>query len=137
MWTRIWIGGLDSRSVPLSPIWNEQRLLWDDRTGLNGQTDITNCAKFGEWQHIAIQKSSGSDVHRVYLDGALVITQSVPNTAAVLDQIYFYGGNSPIVREFVVRGVDPYPTVVYTPGATQNITSSIGDSQRRWNSFML
>ena len=42
-----------------------------------------------------------------------------------------------MVREFVARSIDPYPTVVYTPGATPNFVSAIGDSQRRYNSFML
>ena len=113
-------------------------ILWDDRTGTSyGQVLITGCAKFGVWQHIAIQTSSGSHVHRVYLDGVLVFKLSFPNAATVLDHLYLYGGNSPIVRKFVVRGVDPYPTVIFTPGATPNLVSAIGDSQRRWNSFML
>ena len=76
----------------------------------------------------------------VYLDGTLMITKAL-STANELNNIVFMrlfkmDGTS-IVREFVARSVDPYPTVVYTPGATPSFASVIGDSQRRWNSFML
>ena len=116
-------------------------LTWDDRTGnAHGNVTVPNCAKVNEFQHIAIQKSASSHVMYVYLDGTLKITKALP-VANELNNIGFMrllkmDGTS-IVREFVVRSVDPYPTVVYTPGATPNFTSAIGDTQRRWNSFML
>ena len=74
----------------------------------------------------------------VYLDGTLRITQTIPSTHS-LDNLDFVRMQKQLalVREFAVRSVDPYPTVVYTPGTTPNFVSSIGDSQRRWNSFML
>ena len=116
-------------------------LVWDNRAGIsNGNVTVPNCAKVNQFQHIAIHKSSGSHVMYVNFDGTLMITKALP-AVNELNNIDFMrllkmDGTS-IVREFVARSVDPYPTVVYTPGATPNFTSAIGDTQRRWNSFML
>lgn len=62
--------------------------VWDNRT-TSGQVQILNCVKLNEFQHIAIQKSSGSQVIRVYLDGNLIITQALSSSYALSNIDFF------------------------------------------------
>jgi len=90
------------------------------------------------WIHVAAQKNAGSHTFRVYQDGLLVSSQTPsPDPPDNLD-VFTLATNGPLalVREFVVRSVAPYPTIPYTPGVV-SFASAIGNTQSRWNSYML
>ena len=55
-------------------------LFWDDRTGISGHsngTTVSNVISANRWHHVAMQKNTGSNDVRVYLDGLLIVTDSV------------------------------------------------------------
>jgi len=89
------------------------------------------------WTHIAAQKNAGAHLYRVYQDGKMVISQT-PSTAPDNLDIFTFNSSGPlaIVREFVVRSSAPYPIIPFTPGVV-SFASAIGNTQSRWNSFML
>jgi len=55
------------------------KLYWDDRTGTSGHANlstVSNVISANRWHHVAMQKNTGSDDVRVYLDGVLIVTQA-------------------------------------------------------------
>ena len=113
------------------------KLFWDNRQGALGWMEVPVTIKIGEFQHVAMQKSSGSSDIRVYIDGDLKFTQAVPTMPPVIDKIVIHKLDALIVREFNARSYDPYPAVPFTPGNPVSFASAIDDTQRRWNSYML
>jgi hypothetical protein len=114
---------------------------WDDRSGVSGhynQPTVSNAITANRWFHLAMQKNSGASTVRVYLDGVLRITENVayPMTNIDVLRIDPHGAGVPFIREMSVRSQAVYPTVPFTPGPV-SFASAIGDSQLRWNSYML
>jgi hypothetical protein len=114
---------------------------WDDRSGVSGhynQPTISNAITANRWFHVAMQKNSGASTVRVYLDGVLRITENVTYPMSNIDivKIDQHGTGVPFIREFSVRTSAVYPTVPFTPGSV-SFASAMGDSQLRWNSYML
>ena len=74
---------------------------------------------------------------RVYMDGLLVLSDTPTNPPLSLTQVDVrnYGGTS-IFRGLNARSSTPYPTTPYTPGPV-TFASAIGNTQSRWNSYML
>jgi len=113
---------------------------WDDRTGTSGhfnQPTISNAITANRWFHLAMQKNAGASTVRVYLDGVLRITENVDYPMSNIDVVNIdpHAG-VPFIREFSVRTSAVYPTVPFTPGPV-TFASAMGDSQLRWNSYML
>jgi len=113
---------------------------WDDRTGGSGhynQPTVSNAITANRWFHLAMQKNAGASTVRVYLDGVLRLTENVGYPMSNIDvvQIDPHGG-VPFIREFNVRTSAVYNTVPFTPGPV-SFASAMGDSQFRWNSYML
>jgi len=113
---------------------------WDDRTGSSGhynQPTISDAILANRWFHVAMQKDAGASTVRVYLDGVLRITENVGYPMSNIDivKIDQHGTGVPFIREFNIRSA-VYPTVPFTPGPV-SFASVMGDSQLRWNSYML
>ena len=114
-------------------------LVWDDRTGTTGHANNNSVSGFvetGRWHHEVLQKPSGSHTLRAYLDGVLRITDTVDYPVTNWDQIRLHFTAGVVLRGFAIRGSNPYPLVPFTPGGV-SFRSSIGELQKRWNSFRL
>ena len=114
---------------------------WDDRTGSSGhynQPTISNAITVSRWFHVAMQKNSGASTVRVYLDGVLRMTENVGYPMSNIDVIKIdpHSTGIPFIREFSVRTQAVYPTVPFTPRVV-SFASAMGNSQLRWNSYML
>ena len=70
------------------------------------------------------------------MNGVLIITETVGAPLATLDAIRFtpHGSGVPILRELSARTNNLLPEIPFGPGGVQ---FDIGDSQLRWNSYML
>ena len=116
-------------------------LSWDDRTGASGHrntTTVSNVISANRWHHVAMQKNTGSDDVRVYLDGLLMMTDNVTYPMIDFDAITIVvlGPVASFLREFNVRTLAVYPITPFTPGPV-TFAAAIGDTQRRWNSYVL
>ena len=114
---------------------------WDDRTGTSGHpnlTTVSNVNSANRWHHVAMQKNTGIDDVRVYLDGLLSVTDSVAYPVTNFDSItiIILDPVASIIREFNVRTFAVYPITPYTPGPV-TFAAAISDTQRRWNSYVL
>ena len=114
---------------------------WDDRSGVSGhynQPSISNAITANHWFHLAMQKNSGASTVRVYLDGVLRMTENIGYPMSNIDVVRLdpVGPGVPFVREMSFRNQAMYSTVPFTPGPV-SFASAMGDSQLRWNSYML
>ena len=82
-----------------------------------------------------MQKNSGASTVRVYLDGVLRLTENVDYPMSNIDVVKIDPRGTPFIREFSVRQAT-YPTVPFTPGDV-SFAAAIGDTQQRWNSYMI
>jgi hypothetical protein len=111
---------------------------WDNRLGESGNSTVTNIVIPERWHLIAMQKNLDDDNVRIYVDGDLVLTVDVPYPLSNFDEIKFgVGAGIPRIREFSVRSSSPLPTIPYSPSATVSYKALVGNSQQRWNSYML
>ena len=113
---------------------------WDDRTGASGhhnQPSISNAIVANRWYHLAMQKNAGASTVRTFLNGVLRLVESVGHPMSNIDVVTIdpHGSGVPFIREFNVRSA-LYPTVPFTPGPV-SFASSMGNSQLRWNSYMI
>ena len=86
-----------------------------------------------------MQEPAGEHVIQCYLDGLLLIaTYPIENPISNIDQIMLRssGSDPPVLREFNVRASAVYTAIPFTAGDV-SFASSIGDTQKRWNSYML
>jgi len=114
---------------------------WDDRTGASGhysQPSITDAIVANRWYHLAMQKNAGASTVRIYLNGVLRITENVTYPMSNIDIVTIdpHGSGVPFIRELNFRTSAVLPTVPFTPGPV-SFASSMGNSQLRWNSYML
>jgi len=113
---------------------------WDDRTGVNGHYGddiVSGVIAANRWYHVAMQKNTGSDDIRVYLDGLLIITENAAYPMSNHDLIRFLPQTgASMLREFNMRTLSVYPITPFTPGPV-TFATAIGDTQRRWNSYVL
>jgi hypothetical protein len=124
--------------IRIEPSLGKFTVFHDDKQGTTLNTGVNISLKKCQFHHFAIQKASGGQTLRIYFDGNLVFNQSVPSAPTTMDYRYFVADSGPVIlREYVVRASNPYPTVPFTPGGPVEFASAIGDTQRRWNSFML
>ena len=88
---------------------------------------------------MAMQKDSGASTIRVYVDGVLRITESLDYPMSNIDVVKLDPSNTgvPFIRELNIRSVAPYPTAPFTPGGAVTFASAMGNSEYRWNSYML
>ena len=75
---------------------------------------------------------------RSYLDGVLIdgLTDTVTYPLSNLDQVRLRFTAGVFLRELTIRATNPYPLVPFTPGPV-SFASSLGNEQKRWNSYML
>ena len=73
---------------------------------------------------------------RCHLDWVLRISETVSYLLTNLDLIQLRPSNGVVLREFNLRSSTPYPQVPFTPGQV-SFASAVGDTQRRFNSYML
>jgi len=87
---------------------------------------------------MAMQKDPGASTVRVYVDGVLRITENVEYPMSNIDvvKIHPVGTGVPFIREMSIRRQAVYLTAPFTPGPV-SFASAMGDSQLRWNSYML
>ena len=110
---------------------------WDDRIGHAGGNTVPNLIRTNRWHHLALQKNANDSNVRVYCDGNLVLTEDVTYPLACFDLVKFgVAGGQPRVREFNIRASSPLPTIPFSPGVVSYATV-LGDTQSRWNSYML
>ena len=74
----------------------------------------------------------------MYVDGVLRLNENVRYPMSNIDAVKInpYGTGVPFIREFSIRTSATYPTVPFTPGAV-SFATAMGDSEYRWNSYML
>jgi len=111
---------------------------WDDRSGVNGHYNTVEATgvEAMRWTHVGMQKSPDTDTVRVYLNGDLKITETATYPISSIDVLIISRSGQPTFREFLVRANAPLPTIPYTPGVV-SFAGSIGNPQKRWNSYML
>jgi hypothetical protein len=123
--------------INLDSATGELQFRWDDKTG-NTYNRITepNLIFANRVYSVAMQKSAGADVVRVYLDGQLRIVETVGAPLTTVDsvRIQAYRTGLPVLREFNVRSSPVLPEIPFGPGG---VRYDIGDPQLRWNSYML
>ena len=85
---------------------------------------------------VAVQKSAGADVVRVYLNGELQIVETVGAPLATIDSVRFQAFRTgiPVIRECSARSNPVLPEIPFGPGG---VNYDIGDPHLRWNSYML
>ena len=110
---------------------------WDNRSGQSMNTTASDVITPNRWHHIALQKNTDDSNVRVYFDGLLVLTVDVPYSLTNFDEIKFgvFDG-APRMRELSVRTLAVYPITPFTPGDV-TFASTLGDTQSRWNSYMI
>jgi hypothetical protein len=111
---------------------------WNDQVGHSNTVTVADVVSLNRWLHVAFQKNTDSDVIRVYLDGVLRITETATYPIPCFDGISLrrYGDGISYIREFSVRTLAVLPITPFTPGVV-SFQSAIGDTQQRWNSYML
>ena len=110
---------------------------WDNRSGQAESQQVLNVITAGRWHHIGMQKNLNDSNVRIYRDGILILTVDVPYSLTNFDMIKFGRVDGfPRIREFSVRTAAPLPTVPYTVGDV-SFAAAIGDTQKRFNSYML
>jgi hypothetical protein len=116
----------------------ELQVRWDDKTGGDNfnRIIVPNVVSANQVYSVAVQKSSGADVVRVYLNGELKVTETVGAPLTTIDIIRFqaFRTGTPMIREFSVRTNTVLPEIPYGPGG---VSYDIGDPHLRWNSYML
>jgi len=72
------------------------------------------------------------------LDGILRLTETVDYLKPCFDGLTLrrYGSGISYIREFSVRTLAVHPITPFTPGVVC-LQTAIGDTQQRWNSYML
>ena len=89
-----------------------------------------------QWYAISLQKSSGADVVRAYLNGLLIVTEPIGSPLSTIDQVRLRAvEGAPIIREFSARSSAVLPEIPFSP--TSGVRFDIGDPALRWNSYML
>jgi hypothetical protein len=85
-----------------------------------------------------MQKNSGNTDVKVYLDGSLVIIDSVTYAINNFDSITtkVIGPVASSLQDFSVRKWAMYPFIPFTSGPV-TFVAALGDSQSHWNSYVL
>ena len=85
---------------------------------------------------MAVQKSAGADVVRVYLNSELQIVETVGAPLATIDSVRFqaFRTGTPMLREFSARSNPVLPEIPFGPGG---VNYDIGAHHLCWNSYML
>jgi len=110
---------------------------WDNRSGQSGNSTVSDVILPDRWHHIALQKNEDDSNVRIYCDGVLILTVDVPYSLTNFDEIKLgVGDGTPRVREFSVRTLAVYPLTPFTPGPV-TFAATLGDTQSRWNSYMI
>jgi len=109
---------------------------WADGEGNAGSAESSHPVQEERWVSIAVQKNPGSNQVRIFHDGVLRLTAEADTPVTNLDMLQFVTDGEVVVRELSLRSVAPLPVVPFTPGPV-SYASSIGDTQKRWNSYML
>jgi hypothetical protein len=111
---------------------------WNDQVGHSNTVNVADAVSVNRWLHVSFQKNTSSNAIRVYLDGILRLTETVDYLMPCFDGITIrrYGSGISNIREFSVRTLAVYPITPFTPGVV-SFQSAIGDTQQRWNSYML
>jgi hypothetical protein len=124
--------------VSISTQTDDLRFKYDDRTGEHqGEAIDPGVISANRWYHVCMQDSAEDDIVRVYLNGELRAEDvAVPLSNLDSVQISLQGSGVPVLREFNVRSTAVYPEIPYVPGPV-TFASSLGDTQKRWNSMML
>ena len=107
---------------------------WDDRQTGGETNTAADVITANRWHTIAAQKSAASDIVRVYVNGVLVLTETVGAPLPTLDMFRIlpkYG--VPILREFSVRTNTVLPEIPFGPGG---VNYDVGDPHLRFNSYM-
>ena len=108
---------------------------WDDGEGNSGSAESSHPVQEEIWVSIAVQKSAGSHQVRIYQDGVSRLTALASTVVTNLDMLQIVTDGDVILRELCLRDVSPLPTIPFTP--TSTLSYAIGDTQSRFNSYML
>jgi len=113
----------------------ELEVRWDNRTGSGAVTNSADVILPDRWHTVAFQKSAGSNRVYAYHNGLLALSENITSPLSHLDHFRISSLNLPVLREFSVRSNCVLPEVPFTSASP--VQYNIGDSQMRWNSYML
>ena len=131
----MWFVDLDTNT-------RQVRFGWDNKTGNDDKKTryVENAITGDRVYHIALQKSSGADLVRLYINGLLTITETVGAPLNTLDKLRLMPNGrgstgSPILREFSVRTRAVLPEIPFSSASP--VRFDVGDPAFRWNTYML
>jgi hypothetical protein len=124
--------------INLDSVTAELQVRWDDKIGGGNfnRIIVPNMVFANQVYSVAVQKSPGADVVRVYLNGELKVTETVGAPLTTIDLVRFqaFRTGTPIIREISVRTNAMLPEIPYGPGG---VSYETGDPHLRFNSYML
>jgi len=108
--------------INLDSVTAELQVRWDDKTGGDNfnRIIVPNMVFANQVYSVAVQKSAGADVLRVYLNGELKVTETVGAPLTTVDIIRFqaFRTGTPMIREFSARTNAVLPEIPYGPGGS-------------------
>ena len=118
----MWFADLDTNT-------RQVRFGWDDKTGNNGNTRIVEDAITGDRvYHIALQKSSGADTLRLYINGLLTITETFGAPLSTLDKLRLLPSGRGSTGSPILRALNTHACTVTRNSIFKRESSAI----RRW-----